>query len=247
MKTTGHLLELLARWAILTLCISLLLFVTAGTTRLPALRNYLMTFSAFLLATMLGIDPGLVKERSRTSAQAETRGRFAAGLSFLATLAVAALDTGRLHLFHSVPVDARRSGLLLFAAAMSLQMWTMVVNPFFLPDIRLQPERGHRLITSGPYRLVRHPGYLAMLVSVPASALAIGSWMALVPAAAFSLVILHRVRAEEEFLQKNLPGYNHYIRQVRGRLFPRIAIRHCPHRLLGTTKIELHGSDRRWP
>ena len=124
-------------------------------------------------------------------------------------------------------------------AATTLQLWAMVVNPFFSPEIRLQSERGHRLVTCGPYRFLRHPGYLAMLISVPASALAIGSWLALVPAAAFCLVILKRVGAEEEFLQKNLAGYSDYMRQVRGRLFPRIAVRHRSHRLSVATKFEL--------
>ena len=102
------------------------------------------------------------------------------------------------------------------AAASTLQMWAMVVNPFFSPDIRLQPEHGHRLVTRGPYRLLRHPGYLAMLLAVPASALAIGSCLALVPAALFCLVILKRVRVEEQFLQSNLAGYTQYMDNVRG-------------------------------
>jgi len=128
-----------------------------------------------------------------------------------------------------------------------LQMWAMVVNPFFSPEIRLQVERGHRLVSDGPYRFLRHPGYLAMLISAPASALAIGSWLALLPASTFCLVILKRVGAEEEFLQKNLAGYRDYVRQVRGRLFPRIAVRHRPHQLSVVTKFELPASDRRWP
>ncbi len=247
MKNPGHLPKLAARWVILTLSISLLLFVAAGTTRLASLRNYLATFSAFLLATMLAIDPGLAKERSSTFEKRGTSGRFAAGLSFLATLAVAALEVGRLHWLHSVPVDARRSCLVLFAGAMALQMWAMVVNPFFSPEIRLQSERGHKLVACGPYRLLRHPGYLAMLVAVPASALAIGSWLALAPAAAFCLTILKRVGAEEEFLQQKLAGYSEYIGRVRGRLFPRMDFRRHPCRNPVSSIFASQGSDRRWP
>jgi protein-S-isoprenylcysteine O-methyltransferase Ste14 len=237
------LLKLLARWATITISISLLLFVAAGTTQIPSLRNYLVTLSVFLVITMLAVDPGLAKERSRTFDQEGTPGRFAAGASFLATLALAALDVGRLHWFHAVPVETRLGSLFLFAAANAIQMWAMIVNPFFSPDIRLQPERGHRLVNSGPYRFVRHPGYLAMLVSVPASGLAIGSWLALVPAAAFCRVILKRVAAEDEFLQANLTGYHDYMRQVRGRLFPRITVRHHPLRLSVATKANLHSCD----
>ena len=247
MRTAGYTMKLLAQWATLTLCISLLLLVAAGTTWLPSLRNYLVTFSGFLLATMLAIDPGLAKERSHTSEKAGTPDRFAAGLAFLVTLALAALDVGRLHWFHPVSVNVRLGSLALVAAANGLQTWAMVANPFFSPEIRLQPERGHRLIRRGPYRFLRHPGYLAMLYFVPASALAIGSWLALVPAAAFCLVILKRVGAEEQFLQKNLAGYTEYMDGVRGRLFPRMRFRRRPRQHLVSSNFASHASDRRWP
>ena len=247
MKNPGHLPKLLARWVVLTVFISLLLFVAAGTTRLPSLRNYLAAFSALQLATMWAIDPGLAKERSSTFEKKGTSGRFAAGLLFLATLMVAAFDVGRLHWLHSVPLDARRGSLLLFAAAMALEMWAMIVNPFFSPEIRLQSERGHKLVACGPYRLLRHPGYLAMLVAIPSSALAIGSWLALVPAAAFCLTILKRVGAEEEFLQQKLAGYREYMGRVGGRLFPRLLFRRQPRRNPVSSNFASQGSDRRSP
>ena len=244
MRSPAYLLKLFARWATITFSISFLLFVAAGTTRIPSLRNYLATFSAFLLATMLAVDPGCARERSRTFEKGGTTGRFVAGLCFLATQALAALDVGRLHWIRSVPSEARLGSLLLVGAASALQMWAMIFNPFFSPDIRLQSERGHRLITGGPYQGLRHPGYFAMLVSAPASALAIGSWLSLVLAAAFCLVILKRVDKEEKFLDANLAGYNDYMRQVRGRLFPRIAVRYRSHRLSFAKKFELPTSGR---
>jgi len=245
-RTAGYLLGLLARWAIITFWMSLLLSLAAGA-RLPSLRNYLMMSSAFLLATLLVIDPGLVKERSRTSEKRGTSDRFAASLTFLATLAFAALDVGRLHWLPIIPSKARLGSLLLVAAANTLQMWAMVVNPFFSPVIRLQPERGHRLISHGPYRLLRHPGYLAMLLSVPGSALAIGSWLSLVPATIFCLVILNRVGAEEQFLQRNLAGYTEYMDSVRGQLFPRMLFRSDPGQHSVASNFASEGVGQRWP
>lgn len=247
MRSIGYLAKLFTRWVRVTLSVSLLLFLAAGSTQLSSLRYYLLIFSALLLATMFSVDPGLAEERSRPVEKATTSGRFATGLCFLATLVLAALDIGRLHRFDSVSVDVRMGSLLLFGAGTTLQLWAMAINPFFSPEIRLQIEGGHKLVTCGPYRFVRHPGYLAMIVSVPASGLAIGSWLALAPAAAFCLVIMKRVRAEEEFLQNNLAGYCDYMRQVRGRLFPRIAVRHCSHRLSVVPKFELRSSDPKWP
>jgi protein-S-isoprenylcysteine O-methyltransferase Ste14 len=209
------------RWAILTLSFSLLLFVAAGNVYLPSLARFLGIFSAFLLAAMLSVDPGLMEERSHSFEKHPTSGRIAAGLWFLATPTLAALDIGRLHWFDSFSEEARMGGLLVFVTGTGLQRWAMASNPFFSPEIRLQTERGHRLITSGPYRWLRHPGYLGMLISVPAMALAIGSWLGLIPAAIFCLVIRQRVADEETFLRKNLAGYSDFTRQVTGRLFPR--------------------------
>ena len=96
----------------------------------------------------------------------------------------------------------------------------MAVNPFFSPAVRIQSERGHYVVTRGPYRLVRHPGYLAMLIAMPASALAIGSWLALIPAMAFSGVIVHRARLEDRFLHSHLAGYAEYGNRVPYKLVP---------------------------
>ena len=233
--------KLVARWASVSLSISLLLFAAAGTMRPPSLRHYLVTFSAFLLATMLSIDPGLAEERSNTFDRLATPDRFATGMFFLGTLALAALDIGRLHWFDQVPSSIRTGSLLVFGGATTLETWAMIANPFFSPNIRLQPERGHRLITSGPYRLLRHPGYLAMLVSVPASALAIGSWLALVPASGFCFIVLRRVHAEEDFLREHLAGYTEYMHKVRGQLFPRHLRQHS-----GSSSF-VPPCDRRWP
>jgi protein-S-isoprenylcysteine O-methyltransferase Ste14 len=98
----------------------------------------------------------------------------------------------------------------------------MIVNPFFSPVIRLQKERNHRIVTRGPYRLLRHPGYLGMVVAIPASAVALGSWLALIPGLAFSGVIIRRTACEDRFLKMNLPGYNDYSARVRYRLLPGI-------------------------
>ena len=147
--------------------------------------------------------------------------RTASGFLFLVTVIFAALDVGRLHQSDSVPPSWQLAAIMVFAAALILQAAAMIVNPFFSPALRIQAERGHSVITRGPYRFLRHPGYLAMLIAMPASAVAIGSWLALIPAAGFGLVIVRRARKEDEFLKQNLSGYIDYMERVRGGLFPR--------------------------
>lgn len=185
------------------------------------LRAYVAVFSAMLLFAMLGVDPGLAQERAHPGADGQdARVRFGAGFLFLVTVGFAAMDVGRLHQLDAVPIPESIIALAVFTAALGFQIWAMMVNPFFSPVIRVQTERDHRVITRGPYRWLRHPGYLAMIIAIPVSALAIGSWLALIPAAVFCAVIVQRAHMEDQFLKGNLPGYMDYTGRVPGGIFP---------------------------
>jgi len=112
------------------------------------------------------------------------------------------------------------TALTVVAVLLGLITWAMAVNPYFSCAVRLQSERGHHVISHGPYRFVRHPGYAAMLFSVPGSAIALGSYVALVPGVLCSIIILRRTFREDRFLREELPGYPAYMMRVRYRLFP---------------------------
>jgi protein-S-isoprenylcysteine O-methyltransferase Ste14 len=205
-----RILALLARWVLIAASIAALLFLSAGTVQIASVRNYLVAFSLLLLATILAVDPSLAQERAKPGEPGSDDSRVTTGLLFLLTLAVAGFSVGHCRQGFNVPPPIRRLALAAFLLSGAFQTWAMIVNPFFSPVVRIQTERGHHLILSGPYRLVRHPGYLAMCIAVPTSALAIGSWFALAPAAGFVAVIFGRARVEEEFLVRNLHGYKNY-------------------------------------
>src|SRR5439155_26924528 len=95
-------------------------------------------------------------------------------------------------------------------------------NRFFSPVIRVQTERGHHLITSGPYQFIRHPGYLGGAGSAPCGAIAPGSRWALLPAAGVVGVLLRRTVIEDRLLRPELAGWQDYARKVRYRLLPGI-------------------------
>ncbi len=217
----NHTLHALTRRVAITASLAGGLFLAAGTTRIPMLWAYLVVFLALLLATMLAVDPGLAQEGTHPGATGQdTNERFGAGFLFLVTVGFAAMDVGRLHQSDAVAVAVSIIALTVFAAALGLQIWAMIVNPFFSPVTCIQAERAHHIVTQGPYRCLRHPGYVAMTVAIPASTLAIGSWLALIPAAGFCSVIVRRARVEDEFLKRNLMGYIDYVQRVRGGLFP---------------------------
>jgi len=113
-------------------------------------------------------------------------------------------------------------GLAGMAASLGLALWALTQNRFFSPVIRVQTERGHHLITSGPYQFIRHPGYLGGAGSALCGAIALGSRWALLPAAGVVGVLLRRTVIEDRFLRPELAGYQDYARKVRYRLLPGI-------------------------
>ena len=126
--------RLLIRWGLITTSLSALLFLAAGTKRLTSLWAYLEVFSAWLLVTMLTVDPRLARERVHPrNAGIDDRSRFATGFLFLLTLTVAAFSVGRLRLGFNVPNPLSDAALVAFALSGSLQTWAMIVNPFFSP------------------------------------------------------------------------------------------------------------------
>jgi protein-S-isoprenylcysteine O-methyltransferase Ste14 len=132
----------------------------------------------------------------------------------------AALDRRRLHWSDRVPLGVQAAGFAGLGLSTLLMGWATWVNPFFSSVVRVQRDRGHRLITDGPYRYVRHPGYTAMLAYLLCSGLVLNSWLSLVPLLAWVGFILQRIGLEERTLGEELPGYAEYAQRVRYRLIP---------------------------
>jgi protein-S-isoprenylcysteine O-methyltransferase Ste14 len=107
-----------------------------------------------------------------------------------------------------------------FAAGLALFIWAMHVNRFFSSAVRIQQERGHQVVTAGPYRWVRHPGYAGAIPAIVASGIALCSWLAAALGALGVPLLLWRTIIEDRTLRAELPGYTEYAQQVRWRLFP---------------------------
>ncbi|MGD8546318.1 MAG: isoprenylcysteine carboxylmethyltransferase family protein, partial [Candidatus Bathyarchaeota archaeon] len=134
--------------------------------------------------------------------------------------AIAGLD-GRFH-WSNLDTYFIIVGLGFIIVSTVLINWAMVVNPHFEPTVRIQKERRHKVITSGPYATVRHPGYLAGILFTLSIPLVIGSVFAFVPVGIYVLLIIIRTWLEDKTLQEELKGYSEYSRRIRYRLFPRI-------------------------
>lgn len=143
---------------------------------------------------------------------------FAAG--FASILIVGALDAGRLPAAW-MPPSLQWTGVALFIAGQALFTWSMLVNPFFEMTARLQRDCGHRVIDTGPYAIVRHPGYTGAIASYAvATPLILGSWWALAPAAVAVVSLLVRTILEDRMLRAELEGYAEYCDRVENRLLP---------------------------
>lgn len=113
-------------------------------------------------------------------------------------------------------------GLLLVGLGYAVAIWAMIVNSFFSTVVRIQKERGHVVCDTGPYRIIRHPGYAGNLLALFGIVMALDSLWALIPAIAALVIVLIRTTLEDQTLRAELPGYREYTCRVRYRLFPGI-------------------------
>lgn len=114
------------------------------------------------------------------------------------------------------------TGFILVVAGYAFASWALAENRFFSSVVRIQANRGHVVCDSGPYRLVRHPGYAGNVVALFGIVLALGSVWTLILAAVATIIAVVRTELEDRVLQTELPGYRDYARWVRYRLVPGI-------------------------
>lgn len=120
------------------------------------------------------------------------------------------------------PLWLNMLGIILIASGYAFAVWALVENRFFSGVVRIQTDRGHVVCDSGPYRIVRHPGYAGNILPLPGIVLALGSLWTLIPAAVALVIAVIRTVLEDRTLQQELAGYQDYARRVRYRLFPGI-------------------------
>jgi protein-S-isoprenylcysteine O-methyltransferase Ste14 len=118
------------------------------------------------------------------------------------------------------PVWVNLLGLILVAAGYAFAVWALIENRYFSGVVRIQTDRGHVVCDSGPYRIVRHPGYAGNILPLPGIVLALSSLWTLIPAAAALIIIVARTVLEDRTLQVELPGYREYAQRVRYKLIP---------------------------
>jgi protein-S-isoprenylcysteine O-methyltransferase Ste14 len=132
---------------------------------------------------------------------------------------IAGLDAVRFR-WSSMPFWLVFPGALLFLLSLALIGWSLAVNRFAENSVRIQADRGHCTIASGPYRVVRHPMYVGSIFMYIATALILGSVLALVAAGVIAVLFIWRTTLEDRTLRAELTGYAEYAARTRYRLLP---------------------------
>jgi len=202
-------------------------FISAGRVDLVRVWAY---FGIYLLAIFFNLvvlfkyNPEVIKARSViVKGKMKWWDKLFAVLYFIFMLAVPAVCGYDIRV-HSTDLKLEYyiMGIVIFIVGWGFTTWALVVNKFFEGGVRIQKERDHRVISTGPYSLIRHPGYAGMIVFYLSMPLGLGSFYGLIPAFLIAANFCFRTYFEDKMLRGELKGYVEYSKKVRYRLIPGI-------------------------
>ena len=207
---------------------AVIIFWPAGTIVWLDGRLYFGIVTAYQLITVVyltQVNPELIEHRLKLSGISKGTKRWDKFWLllftplFLAIYVIAGFDAVRFE-WSGMSSWIWFPGLVLFIPSAALFSWSMGVNPFFEKTVRIQTERGHRVIDTGPYRFVRHPGYVGLFGWCLSTPLLLGSWWAFIPSTLSIIALVIRTALEDRTLRNELAGYEDYTKRVRCRLIP---------------------------
>lgn len=173
---------------------------------------------------MLRTSPDTIAERGRPQATQnwdKVIGGLWALVLYLVLPLVAGVDV-RFGWSQELSAAWNLAGAVVLAAGLGLGGWAMITNAYFSTAVRIQSDRGQTVCRSGPYRFVRHPGYVGFILQALGTSILLGSWWALIPALIAAALMTIRTALEDRTLQSELPDYQDYVQEVRYRLIPGI-------------------------
>jgi protein-S-isoprenylcysteine O-methyltransferase Ste14 len=205
---------------------AVILFIAAGTLRW--LRGWIWIVFTLLLETGTLITlakraPETLKQRGTWHAGVKTFDKvFLVGWLALAFIAPVVAGLDKRFGWSHMPMATLYCGVVLITLVWPLATWAMVENEHFEQLVRIQTDREHHVVTSGPYKIVRHPGYAGAIVGTLCTPFILGTWWTFIPAGSIILLLIIRTALEDRTLRRELEGYESYAQQTRYRLFPGI-------------------------
>ncbi|MFZ5810379.1 MAG: methyltransferase family protein [Chloroflexota bacterium] len=224
-EVTSGILARFGQVAITILIQAIILFLGAG--KINWIWAWIFLGIYFITISVNGVllmrtSPEMVAERGKPK-EMKDWDKVISGLwglaQFLVTPLIAALDM-RFGWTHELRAVWHIAGALIFAIGIGLFSWAMIANTYFSTMVRIQSERGHQVCSDGPYRFVRHPGYVGAILQSLGVPFLLGSFWALIPAGIAIILMILRTALEDRTLQSDLSGYQEYAQKVRYRLIP---------------------------
>ena len=225
--TPRLILRIILRLAIVIGAFAALLFIPAGRLDWVEAWLFVGVFGCFLIlyaVWSLLKDPAQLQERSKVAENVKSWDKVIMGIYtvlLLVLFIVAGLDAGRFG-WTSPAMETRIIAWVGLAAGGALIFWAIVANTYLSRMARIQSDRDQQVVTSGPYRFVRHPMYLGIIVLFLCLPLVLGSWWAEIPGSLIAVLFIVRTALEDRMLKDELKGYMEYARRVHYRLFPGI-------------------------
>jgi protein-S-isoprenylcysteine O-methyltransferase Ste14 len=209
------------------LVFALALFLPAGTLAWAAGWAFMIMFFSFTVAASIWLfkqNPDLLKERMEGLSKADEKSWDKAlmtviAIVFFAWLVFMPLDAVRFG-WSQAPIWVQIMGAIILFCSFCVFYLAYKANPYLSPAIRIQKDRGQQVVSSGPYRYVRHPLYAGFMLFVPGTTLLLGSWYGLILGLVLVALTACRAVMEERALRDELKGYEEYMTKVKYRLIP---------------------------
>jgi protein-S-isoprenylcysteine O-methyltransferase Ste14 len=215
-------------FALYVFLVPALLFISAGTTEWPMAWAYVVMLLAATLGSRLMVlqrNPETLRERAKFTSSEGTKSwdrvlvMIVGLLGPMAMAAVAGLDQ-RWDWSDLVPRPGQYAAAVVLAGGYGLSVWAMVENRYFSAVARIQDDRGQQVVTTGPYRVVRHPSYAGTLLASLAFPFMMDALWALIPTMGMVAALIVRTGMEDQMLRAELDGYESYAERTRYRLIP---------------------------
>jgi protein-S-isoprenylcysteine O-methyltransferase Ste14 len=203
------------------------IFIPAGTLNWPEAWLFISLYAVAVTAAIIWMKknaPSLLRERMKKKKDVKSWDKtFRAFYSIflLVILILPGLDAVRFQ-WSKVPLMGKILGFIGYIPGFAIAFWAMRENAFSSDVVRIQEDRGHTVCTTGPYKYVRHPMYVGVILIMICFPFSLGSLYTLIPAAIIIILFFIRTALEDKTLQQELPGYKEYAQNVSYRLIPPI-------------------------
>jgi protein-S-isoprenylcysteine O-methyltransferase Ste14 len=203
------------------------IFIPAGTLKWTEAWIFIILYGVGVTAAILWMKkkaPDLLKERMKKKTDTKSWDkifRAVYSIFLLVLIVLPGFDAVRFRWSH-VPVAVKILGFIGYIPGAAIAFWAMRENAFLSDVVRIQEDRGHTVCTTGPYKYVRHPMYMGVILLMLCFPFSLGSLYTLIPAVIIVILFFIRTALEDKTLQQELPGYKEYAQNVRYRLIPGI-------------------------